>query len=58
MNSSKSDDKIIIIEIIWATSNITSGTQEQIEKVILHSRLPKIILQINKFKKDNKVFPY
>jgi hypothetical protein len=36
-------------------SNITAGTTEQIEKVIVFSKIPKIILQLNKFKKDNKV---
>ncbi len=55
MNSVNPEDKKILTEVIWASSNISAGTQEQVDSMILQSNLPKIIFQINKFKKDNKV---
>jgi hypothetical protein len=54
MNSVSVEDKNIIFEIIWATSNITAGTWSQVESVVF-SNLPKLVLQYNKFKKDNRV---
>ena len=53
-NSANSQDNIILNEVIWAISNITAGTTNQVEAVIF-SNLPKIIMNLNKLKKNNKV---
>ena len=53
-NSANSQDNIILYEVIWAISNITAGTTLQVEAVIF-SNLPKIIMNLNKLKKNNKV---
>lgn len=55
MNTARKDDRLIITECIWAIGNVTGGTSDQVDKVILYSSLPKIIIKINKFKKDNNV---
>ena len=56
MNSAISDDLFVLTDILFASSNLASYSEEQIEKIIIHSNLPKTFLQINKIKKNSKVY--
>ncbi len=54
INSAAKDDNKILVEVIWASTNIAAGTFNQVQ-ALMNSNLPCSILHINRHKKDNDV---